>query len=436
MTKRISTWLIRLAITFILAIASIAQAEAKFEAIRFDDLATSLPMEMKWCWHSIGIDPDDNVYAVFGGPRGDLSDCALIQYKARTGERRIVGLLSDAAKKAGTYREGERVEKGHTYLPWLNGKLYIGTMGFHDANKNSPKQMEIAAKSHGAHLMSYDPKADVIEDLSASEPDGVFFPQRGFLCLNVWPEEQLIAGVSVPGGDLLLYDPQEKKPRLKLKGDPEKFGLPVTRDVIPAPNGKVYWMYSSADWSTGKGSMYVYDLKTEKRSGPIDIDPFYWNGSVRTKDGRIFITTDPGYLYELHYDTDRVERVGSLWPEADQREVLDEDGEHVFQKPHALGMVLSADEKGIYAVPLRKRILKAEAHPKTKGVQDPRGPQTPFGLFRYDIATRTCKRVAEVPKEIGDGYLVGSNVRDSQGNIYFARFGGAYRGFLKINPGE
>ncbi len=431
----IVNWPLLLAVSFMPFVESPARAEAKFEAIKMNDLATSLTVQLQWSWHAIGIDPSDNVYVVFGGPDGESADCALFQYKAKTGEKRLIGTLLEVAKKAGTYREGERIEKGHTHLPWLNGKIYIGTMGFHDASNNSPKQMEIAEKSHGAHLMAYDPETDTIEDCSRNEPDGVFFPQRGFMCLTPVPEENLIVGLTVPGGDLLLYDTVKEETRAKIPGPEEEFGRYVTREVVSAPNGKLYYMYASLDGET-PGHMYSYDLKTGEVSDPIKIDPYYWNGSVKTKDGRIYITTDPGYLYQLHPETNSIERVGTAVPESDLGEADDPDGEHLYQRPHVLGIVFSTDEKSIYSIPLRKRILKSESGPREKGKKLPAGPQVPFGLFKFDIATRTAKRVAEVPPEIGNGYISGTNIRDSQGNMYFARHGGSYLGLVKVNPGE
>lgn len=412
-----------------------AGSEAKFEAIKFNDLAAPLPAKLQWSWHAIGIDPADNVYVVFGGPDGESADCALFQYQLKGGKRRLIGTLSEAAKKAGTWRDGERIEKGHTHLPWLNGKIYIGTMGFHDASAASPGQMQIAEKSHGAHLMTYDPATDQIEDLSRNQPDGVFFPQRGFMCLTAMPEAGLMAGLTVPHGDLLLYDPVTGQPREIVPGVPEEFGKHVTREIVPAPNGKIYYMYSAATWGKGPGHMYAYDLKTKTRSKPIDIDPAYWNGSVRTQGSKaIYIMSDRGELYQLHPETDSVERIGSLFPDADRHEVV--DGDHLYQEPHLLGMALSADEKSIYSIPLRKRVLKSEAGAKDEGEKAPRGPQVPFGLFRFDLATRTAQRVAEVPAEIGNGYISGTNIRDSQGNFYFAHHGGGYLGLVKVRPPE
>jgi hypothetical protein len=179
--------------------------------------------------------------------------------------------------------------------------------------------------------------------------------------------------------------------------------------------------------------MYVYDPKTGVRSPPIDVEPGYWNGSVRTKGNAIYIMTDAGHLYQLHPENDSVERIGNLFPESDRREV--DENEYFYQAPHLLGMVLSADEKGIYSIPLRKRILKSDRRPKKEGDLEPRGPQVPFGLFRFDLATRSAVRVADVPREVGQGYITGTNIRDRRGNFYFAHHGGGYLGLVKVSVG-
>lgn len=413
-----------------------AGEDATFEKIVFDDLATELPFQITWSWHAIGIDPSDNVYIVFGGPKGeDSADCALFQYQARTGKRRLLGTLSDAAKAAGNWPEGERIEKGHTALPWLNGRIYIGTMGFHDAaGPRTGNYMQFALNSRGAHLMAYDPKTDRIEDLSAGEPDGVFFPGRGFMCLEAIPDRGLIAALTVPHGDLLLYDPATGRRAATVPGVPEEFGRHVTRVVVPAPNGKVYYMYGGVKPGDGIGHMYTYNIDSGKRSDKaIHIGPHNWNCMQQTShDGAIYLTTQLADVYLLDPETDSVERIGRLYPEEDNRVAI--EGQYKFMPPRVLGMSLSADGTAIYTVPTRKRIDLMKEVPK--GDKE-RGPQMAYGLCRFDLKTRVATRVADVPASSGAmGVVSGTGIRDSKGAIYFGRHGGGFRGLLKVNPGD
>jgi hypothetical protein len=64
------------------------------------------------------------------------------------------------------------------------------------------------------------------------------------------------------------------------------------------------------------------------------------------------------------------------------------------------GITLSADEKRIYGIPRRRRSGKSN-------------------LYSYEIATGAVTLAGELEPAI----YTGSHMRDSRGNIYFARFG-------------
>jgi len=81
-------WLAMGAAAGFLFAAEAAEPEAKVEVIRLDGLVPDLPITLRESWNAIGIDPDDNVYAMFGGATASgSSDCALFQYSAKTGKR-------------------------------------------------------------------------------------------------------------------------------------------------------------------------------------------------------------------------------------------------------------------------------------------------------------------------------------------------------------
>lgn len=433
MKNRNTTHALILALLLTPLITTAARGEAKFEVIPVNDLITTPSIRLSWTWHALGIDPNDNVYVVFGGPAGE---CGLFQYNPHSGKKRLIGLLSDAAKKAGTLREGEPIDKGHTPLPCINGKIYIGTMPFHDATNRRPSAMRAAEASHGAHIMVYDPQTDVLDDLGKNEPDGVFFKGRGFLCLNSVPGTNLLAGLTVPGGDLLVYDTSSGETEASAKGPESEYGLPVTREIAAAPNGKIFYMYSTDEgWDTHSGHMYAYDINTGEQTGPFDISPILWNGIVRANGGKdIYLCSQPGDLFKLDYENNTTERIGRLFPESDWQQV--ELNGYRYDKPHIMGMMISADGKSIYTLPLRQRLAKLPGNETGTAVTGRQG-QYPYGLFRFDLETRTAERVADVPEDVvGDGFLSGTDIRDSQGNFYFAHHGGDYLGLVKVNPGE
>ncbi len=395
---------------------SAAAPDPAFEAVFFSDLVATESVQLQWSWHAVGIDPDDNVYVVFGGPDGDSMDCVLFQYNSRTGERRSLGRLSDAAKATGTWAEGERIEKGHTTLPWLDGRIYIGTMGFHDASGINTRSMAAALASHGARLMAYVPAAGKLEDLGRDQPGGVFYPGRGFMTLHAIPEYNLMAALTVPHGDLLLYDPATGQPHASVPGVPEEYGRKVSREIVHS-DGKVYYTYTSGGSAAKPGHMYHYDIESGQRSEhPVEVGKSFWNAQVRTSDGKgIYLTNQPGDLLQFHPEDGAVERIGSLIPESDRDPIEDDHG--TYDTPRILGMVMSADNKRIYSIPLRKMTSKTEldgkGKPKSLGMRQ-------IGLCEYHLETGESRRIADIPKQIRNGIITGS-VRDSQGNMYFVR---------------
>lgn len=397
--------------------------EVKVELFTFADVVKNVPVRPQWSWHAIGIDPDDNVYALFGGPSGEVADCVLVQYQARTGQRRFLGLLSDAAKAAGTYRPGESFDKGHTRLLWQNGKIYFGTMGFHDAaGAGTGNYMKRALATHGAHLMAYDPKTDKIEDLSHDQPDGVFYPGRGFMTLSMMPERNLVIGFTVPHGDLMFYDTVARNVHRRVPGVPEEFGYHVSREIVPTADGKVYYAYTPAGAKKGPGHMYVYDLETGRRSEkPVEVDRDFWNSLARTRDGKgIYLSDIRGAVFQLHPETGALEKIGRLFDEKSEPEQF-EDEKFSYGRLVFSGTAMSADEKYLYAVPQRAHFAKDK--PQDKG-----GKSLGWiiqGVYAFDLKTRRAQRIAPWPENIGHGHITGIDVRDSRGNIYFARHGGA-----------
>ncbi len=185
-----------------------ADSDVLVEGIRFEDLVADDSVTLEWSWKALGTDDQGRVYVVFGGPTAEgLADCVLLSYDPLKGERRNLGRLSGPLIAAGNWHEGERIEKGHTALPFIDGKVLIGTQGFHDAAGGMTNPNMIAAlATRGAHIVGYDVESDELLDLSANQPGGVFYSGRGFLELAAVPDTNLLAALTVPHGDMLLFD--------------------------------------------------------------------------------------------------------------------------------------------------------------------------------------------------------------------------------------
>ena len=408
----------------------ICASEIDVEFIRLDDLVLDSPLQIQWCWNATGIDAQDRVYAVFGGPSGDSVDCAVFQYDSRTGDKRFLGTATETLKAADNWVENEPVEKGHTHLPYLNGKIYIGTQGFHFASGANSKGMRDALNSRGAHILAYDTATDRMLDVSRDQPDGVFFKGRGFIALSDMPSHNLLIGLTVPHGDLLLYDDIRKKVRATVPGVKEALGVTrIGRELVAADNGKIYWMYGPLDPSDGPGQMYVYDLAAGKRNtDPIAIDPWCWNGQAKTIDGsRIYLSNRSGRLYRLDTETDGLVSLGEIVPAAEREKKNDE--RFSYGPPLVQGIYLSADATRIYAIASREM---QPVPPSMKENGKPVRFREPIGLFEYNIASGQVEEVHRFPRWNTFCYVTGSNIRDSQGNLYFAVHAGR-KGLLKIN---
>lgn len=413
----------------------VRESKPKVEVIRLDGLVPDLPIRLRESWNAIGIDPDDNVYALFGGATETASDCALFQHNARTGKTRLIGTISEALAAVGNLHANEPIPKGHTQLPYVNGKIYIGTMGFHDAVRLGSQQMEDAKTARGAHLLAYNPATDRIEDLSVKQPGGVFFKAQGFTALEKVPGKDLLVALTVPNGDVMLYDPMRPGSFSVVKGVPEEMGNYVGRVVIPVSENQVYFSYHSSDTDPelrqgGKrpGRLYVGNPAAGKRSAqPLECDAQVLNGQIHDREGRIYISSGRGFLYLLHPDSGRLEQIGSLYPE-NARSALADD-QYRYSEPRSAGVVLSKDERKIYCLPTQRRTPIGA--PATDLRARP-GGQRVYGLCEFDLATRTARRLEEfsldmLPKDI---WVTGSDTRDSQGNVYFLTFD--FRGYCAV----
>jgi hypothetical protein len=60
-----------------------ANGKPKVEVIRLDGLVRDLPIQLRESWNAIGIDPNDNVYALFGGATDASSHGALFQFPGK-----------------------------------------------------------------------------------------------------------------------------------------------------------------------------------------------------------------------------------------------------------------------------------------------------------------------------------------------------------------
>jgi hypothetical protein len=342
----------------------------KLRFVTFDDLAPEGYL-LKESWDSMGIDDQGRVYIGWTSLRPDgKEDYAVFRYDEATGERKFLGTLMQASEAAGNLDPGEQIPKGHTRLIFAEGKIYVGSQSFHDFKDG----LDGLEDMRGSHIYAYDIERDVLEDLSADLPGGVVTPQQGIVAMTYQPEERLLVGLTHPMSDLVLFDLADNTVRDVVEGIPWSNGNPVSREIVATKYGKVY-LYRGTESPEDRAlsfPMYEYDLA----SGAVSVtdqwfDNGFWNGQAPTADGeQVYISTVNGGLFVLNAADGSVR-----------------------------SLTLSEDERQVYGIPT--------------------GPHG--GLYAYDVERADVTRIATLP----DARYTGNNIRDDEGNLYFARFGNA-----------
>lgn len=362
------------------------------KTIRFDDLAPA-GMVLQQCWNAIGIDRQERVHIGFTGRRADgREDFAVFRYDPATGHRRLLGSFMAASEAAGNLRPGEQIPKGHTHLVEHEGRIYMGSQGFHDLKRG----VGALPTYRGSHLYAYDTATDLFEDLSRALPDGVVTRHTGIIALAAVPGRKLLAGLEHPSSNIVLFDTRDVRVQQIVPGIPWRRGNPLSREIVATKQGRIYTFRGTEEprHRDRRHAIWVHDLATGE-TGPTSHTAAggFWNGQSATRDGEtIFLSTVNGELYRLDTATGGVLHLGHFLPRAEY-----DAGERIDQ---LYGITLSADETRIYAVPRRNRSKESN-------------------LYAYEIATGTVTLAARLEPAL----YAGSHVRDSRGNLYLGRFG-------------
>jgi outer membrane protein assembly factor BamB len=375
-----------------IAVGAAAQEASLQQTITFDDLAPA-KMVLEQCWNATGMDGRGKVYLGFTARRGDgREDFALFRYDPATGDRRFLGTFMDASAAAGNLAAGEEIPKGHTRLVELDGKIYMGSQGFHDFKD----RLDGLERFRGSHLYAYDIAGGTLQDLSRTLPGGVVTRHTGIIALAAVPGEKLLAGLEHPTSNIVLFDPATGRVRATVPGIPWKLGNPLSREIVATKYDTIYTYRGTEDPAARDQSheVWVYDLKTGRQRPTANVvTGGFWNGQAATRDGEtIYLSTVNGELYRLDARSGMMTHLGPFLP---RDEV--EGGERIDQ---LYGITLSSDEQRIYAAPRRHR-----SHDTN--------------LYAYDIA----RGVVTIMGKLERALYTGSQVRDSRGNIYMARFG-------------
>jgi outer membrane protein assembly factor BamB len=361
-------------------------------SIAFDDIAPA-GLRLKQCWNAVGMDSQERVYIGFTSGRADArEDFVVFRYDPATGERRFLGTFMDVSQAAGNLQPAEKIPKGHTRMLEIDGKMFMGSQGFHDFKT----AIDTLPSYRGSHLYAYDLSSGKLEDVSRSLPRGVVTKHQGLIALSHAPGANLLVGLAHPSSDIVLFDYRHGRVQQLVPGIPWRLGNPLSREVVVTKKGKIYTYRGTEDPAQRDEvhRIWAYDLKTNASTETAyTATGGFWNGQTWTRDGEaIYLATVNGELYRLDVETEVFTHLGHFLPTEEYRAGVRVDSLY--------GITLSADEKRIYGVPRRSG----------SGASN---------LYSYEIAAGAVTLVGRLEPAI----YTGSHMRDSQGNIYFAKFG-------------
>ncbi|MBQ2676452.1 MAG: hypothetical protein IJF54_03495 [Clostridia bacterium] len=341
-------------------------------------------------WDAMGVDNNGIVY--FGWTctrRNDRKeDFAVFSYNPSTAKVKYLGSFMTASEEAGNLKPGEQIPKGHTKFIYHDGKMYMGSQGFHDFKEG----IGTLSNYRGGHIYAYDIAKGKLEDLSASLPDGIAVKNEGILALNFMPERNLLVGLTHPHSNLVFYNIKTGKIERQVQGIPWSYGNPLSREIVIS--GDKIYMYRGVEEprnSAKEFNVYVYDYAKDTLTKTDDTCyGGFWNGQVTTLDGKTtFISTCCGELYKLDHLSGRVSHVTSMVP-------LDSwYGNSKINTVYSL--TLSSDGKKIYYLPSMYKNS---------------------GVVEYDIESDISYTIYNLPM----GVYTGNGVMDKNGYLYFASF--------------
>ncbi|MET0708732.1 MAG: hypothetical protein ABWY82_18105 [Tardiphaga sp.] len=230
--------------------------------IGFDDLAPPY-VALQQCWNGMGMDDKGRVYIGFTSDRATGGeDFAVFRYDPIRAEKSFLGTLVDVAKSQGNLADRESIPKGHTRLMFVDGKIYMGTQGFHDFKG----EIDDLPKYRGAHLFSFDPSKNAWQDLGIGFPGGVILKQQGIVALGILRDQQMLIGLTHPLGDIVLFDYRNHQLTKVAPGIPWRLGNPISRELIVAPSGRIYIYRGTEDLKQRDEETRGLGLRPETKS--------------------------------------------------------------------------------------------------------------------------------------------------------------------------
>src|SRR5512132_535081 len=370
----------------LLIVPSMASADVPVRVVRFNGPGIET-------FQSIGFDQQERVYAMFC--KEDKGDCWLYRWDPKTGQKDALGSLTEAAERVGNmgpnqyWPNKEYIVKGPTHIWYLDGMMWMGTMGGHFPL--------FASENRGGHIFAYDIATNVLTDYSQWQPKGIFGDRNVFQALTIVPEKNLLIALGQPGCDIIIYNTHTRETK-HIQGNPRgtNDGRGGRDSAVLAGGDYLYQCdYAGSNfaiYNINTGVNTVTNFKAEDK-GTKHVLP--------TGDGQKAYINDLSNIYEFN----RVTRSGRLLTP------LVPSGTMRTQE----AMTLSLDEKKIYYV---VNVVGSPAD----------------DLYEYNIETGVRTKLMNLKAALGgEEKLSGGHTTASNGKIYFAFQNGKDSGIIEID---
>ena len=133
-------------------------------------------------WLSIGSSPDGQIYITGSDHK---TNAALFRLGRQDVGLVYAGDARAASEAAANWLPGETAQKFHVRPLYYSNRLYLATADFTDENAGF-------LNHRGFHWYAYDPAADLLSDLSASEPGGVGGEHASIVAMAIDEERGLV----------------------------------------------------------------------------------------------------------------------------------------------------------------------------------------------------------------------------------------------------
>lgn len=272
--------------------------DGDIDGVRLWTLPSTADVDPDQCWHSVGSDPDGNIYVSGMDHR---TNSGLYQLDVAADTLRNVGDARTASQAVDNWLVGETAEKFHTRPTWHGGVVYVAT-----TDKTDIASTYLSTR--GFHWYGYNIESDTFSDLSVSEPGGVGAEHLQILTIAPDTNNNVLYGMSNASAELVRYDVAAMS--TEVLGNPDTFDHYVyaNRFMWVDSRGILYFSAGNLDPQWWRGDdpsvfdhLYTYDPATGEfaDSFPLAVATAIEVGQCTTDREHCYVMDDRGNLYRF-----------------------------------------------------------------------------------------------------------------------------------------